>query len=109
MKLVKAALPDPSSLASGYTGSVCIGCLIEGTQDGEHRQLFIYSTCDHAACYREVGSQAISYTTAVPLVTAARLVAEGTWDVGELVNVEQLDPDPFMASMPQLGIAWDIR
>ncbi len=109
LKLVKAVLPDPASLAAGYTGAVCIGCLIEGRHQGEPREVFIYSTCEHQACYREVGAQAISYTTAVPLVTAALLVAGGEWHVGELVNAEQLDPDPFMALMPRLGIGWDTR
>lgn len=109
LKLLKALLPDPASLAAGYTGEVCIGCLVKGRSAGRPREVFVYSTCDHAACYREIGAQAISYTTAVPLVSAALLVARGDWDVGRLVNVEELDPDPFMALMPEVGIAWDVR
>jgi len=109
VKVVKAVLPDPASLAAGYTGKVCIGCLIKGKQDGKPREVFVYSTCDHAECYREIGSQAISYTTAVPLTTAALLVARGEWNVRNLVNVEELDPDPFMALMPEIGIGWDVR
>ena len=73
------------------------------------RSVFIYTTCDHAQCYREIRAQAISYTTAVPAVTAALLIARGPWDVGRLVNVEELDPDPFMALMPEIGLDWAIR
>jgi len=80
-----------------------------GTRDDAARELFIYTLCDHADCYREVNSQAISYTTAVPLVSAALLMARGEWNVHRLVNVEELDPDPFMALMPALGLSWDIR
>jgi saccharopine dehydrogenase-like NADP-dependent oxidoreductase len=109
LKLLKAVLPDPASLAPGYTGEVCIGCLIKGRSQGNAREVFIYSTCEHADCYRDIGAQAISYTTAVPLVAAALLVARGDWNVAKLVNVEELDPDPFMALMPQVGLAWDIR
>lgn len=108
IKMVKAVLPEPASLAAGYTGKVCIGCLVTGTKRGENRELFIYTVCDHADCYNEIGSQAISFTTAVPLVTAALLIARGDWCVGKLVNVEELDPDPFMALMPQVGLSWDI-
>ena len=108
VRLVKALLPDPASLAQNYTGGVCIGCLIEGQDQGTHKKLFLYSTCDHQACYQEVGSQAISYTTAVPVVTAAMLVARGDWQVGRLANAEELDPDPFMALMPELGIDWHL-
>lgn len=110
LKLLKALLPDPASLAADYTGKVCIGALLEGfTANGQPRRLFVYSTCDHEACYREVGAQAISYTTAVPAVTAALLVARGDWDVGTMVNVEELDPDPFLELMPRLGIDWQVR
>ncbi len=109
LKLLKAVLPDPASLAPGYTGEVCIGCLVKGRSEGEDREVFIYSSCDHADCYRDIGAQAISYTTAVPMVSAALLVTRGEWRVGKLVNVEELDPDPFMALMPELGLGWDLR
>ncbi len=109
LKLLKAVLPDPASLAAGYTGEVCIGCLIKGRNRGGEREVFIYSSCDHRDCYRDIGAQAISYTTAVPLVAAALLVARGDWNVGKLVNVEELDPDPFMALMPEVGLDWAVR
>ena len=109
LKLLKAVLPDPASLAAGYTGEVCIGCLVKGRSAGKERGVFIYSTCDHADCFRDIGAQAISYTTAVPLVAAALLIARGDWNVGRLVNVEELDPDPFMALMPEVGIPWDVK
>jgi hypothetical protein len=58
--------------------------------------VFVYNICDHEACYREVQSQAISYTTGVPgddrrQDDPGRQVAQpGVW------NMEQFDPDPFM-------------
>lgn len=110
LKLVKALLPDPASLAADYTGEVCIGALVSGRDArGRPRRLLIYSLCEHPRCYAEVGAQAISYTTAVPAITAALLLARGDWDVGRMVNVEELDPDPFMALMPEVGIDWQVR
>ncbi len=109
IRLLKAVLPDPQSLGRNYSGKVCIGCLVKGSKNGAPKEIFIYTICDHAECYREIGSQAISYTTAVPLVTAALLVARGDWDVGRLVNVEELNPDPFMELMPKVGLSWNIR
>jgi len=109
IKLIKALLPEPASLAEGYTGEVCIGCLISGTRHGAPREVFVYTGCDHAACYREIGAQAIAYTTAVPVVTTALLIADGRWNVGRLVNMEELDPDPFMALMPGIGLDWEVR
>lgn len=110
LKLVKALLPDPASLAPDYAGEVCIGALVSGrTPGGKPRRLLVYSHCEHARCFEEVGAQAISYTTAVPAITAALLLARGDWDVGRMVNVEELDPDPFMALMPELGIDWQVR
>lgn len=109
IKVLKAVLPEPSSLAPDYFGQVCIGCLIKGSKSGKDKEVFIYTLCDHGECYKEIGSQAISYTTAVPLVTAALLITRGDWNVERLVNVEELDPDPFMELMPKLGLGWDLR
>jgi carboxynorspermidine synthase len=106
LRMVKAVLPDPTTLAEGYTGKVCIGCDIRGVKDGRPKRIFVYSTCDHQACYEETGSQAISYTTGVPAVTAALLLARGSWNPATMVNVEELDPDPFLELMPAVGIDW---
>ena len=104
LKLLKAILPDPLSLASGYTGKTCIGDYVKGTRGGTHREIFIYNTCDHAACFQEVESQAICYTAGVPPAAAAILIAQGIWDVNTMVNVEELDPDPFIELLNTMGL-----
>ncbi|WP_371376244.1 saccharopine dehydrogenase family protein [Sporomusa aerivorans] len=108
LKVLKALLPDPSSLAPGYTGKTCIGNYIRGTKDNKERAIFIYNTCDHAECYREVESQAISYTAGVPAAAAAILVARGDWDVKHMVNVEELDPKPFIALLDTMGLPTEV-
>nr|VFK40417.1 MAG: Saccharopine dehydrogenase, NADP-dependent [Candidatus Kentron sp. TC]VFK41896.1 MAG: carboxynorspermidine dehydrogenase [Candidatus Kentron sp. TC] len=109
LKVVKACLPDPTSLAPGYTGNTCIGNLIKGGKDGKDREIFIYNICDHAKCYREVESQAVSYTAGVPPVAAAILIANGVWDVKRMVNVEELDPDPFLELLEEMGLGTRIE
>ncbi|AWX13915.1 saccharopine dehydrogenase [Mergibacter septicus] len=104
LKVVKAVLPDPSSLAPNYTGKTCIGTLAKGIKDGKEKEIFIYNVADHAEAYAEVGSQGISYTAGVPPVAAAILVAQGIWDVEKMVNVEQLDPKPFINLLNQIGL-----
>jgi len=104
LKVLKAVLPDPASLAKNYTGYTCIGNLIKGKQNGREKEIFIYNTCDHAACYKEVESQAISYTAGVPPVAAAILVAKGIWNPKTMVNVEELDPDPFLKLLDKIGL-----
>ncbi len=104
LKVLKALLPDPSSLAPTYTGKTCIGNYIKGVKDGKKREIFIYNICDHAECYKEVESQAISYTAGVPPVAAAMLIAKGAWDVKTMVNVEELDPDPFIGLLDKMGL-----
>lgn len=109
LKVVKAVLPDPSSLAPEYTGKTCIGDLIKGTKDGEPKEVFIYNICDHAENYAEVESQAISYTAGVPAAAAALLIADGTWDVGRMVNVEELPAEPFLKTLAELGLSTRIQ
>ena len=108
-RLVKALLPDPASLAAGYTGKICIGTELRGRKDGEEKRVFLWSNCDHEENFKEVGSQSISYSTGVPVITAARLIADGTWNPQTMVHVEQLDPDPFLALMPETGIDWQMQ
>jgi len=109
LELVKAVLPDPASLAPDYSGKTCIGVLLKGGRDGQSHELLIYNVCDHQQCFAEVGSQAISYTAGVPAVAAALLIADGTWDAGRMVNVEELDPAPFIALLGRLGLATRMR
>jgi saccharopine dehydrogenase-like NADP-dependent oxidoreductase len=109
LKVLKAVLPDPASLAPNYIGYTCIGNLIKGVKNGKPKEIFIYNTCDHAACYREVESQAISYTAGVPPVAAAILVAQGKWDPKTMVNVEELDPDPLIALLDKMGLPTKIE
>ena len=109
LKVVKAVLPDPSSLAPDYTGKTCIGDLVKGQKDGCEREIFIYNVCDHAEAFAEVGSQGISYTAGVPPVAAAVLIAQSTWDVGKMVNVEELPARPFLELLEKMGLPTRIR
>ncbi|MBV0891832.1 saccharopine dehydrogenase family protein [Paracoccus sp. Z118] len=104
LKVVKAVLPDPASLASGYTGKTCIGDLVKGTRDGKPGEVFIYNVSDHAEAYAEVGSQGISYTAGVPPVAAAVLIARGEWDVKRMVNVEDMPARPFLELLGEMGL-----
>lgn len=106
LKFLKALLPDPSSLAEDYTGQTSIGCHIRGVKEGKERRYYVYNNCDHAKAYREVGAQAISYTTGVPAVVGALMVINGMWKKPGVFNVEQCDPDPFMKLLGTLGLAW---
>lgn len=109
LKVVKAVLPDPASLAPNYTGKTCIGDIIKGYKDQQESEIFIYNVADHKAAYEEVGSQGISYTAGVPPVAAAVLIAQGDWDVKRMVNVEQLPPKPFLCLLDAMGLPTYIK
>lgn len=109
LKVVKAVLPDPSSLAPDYEGKTCIGDVVKGKKDGKDVEVFIYNVADHKDAFNEVGSQGISFTAGVPPVAAAMLIANGTWDIGEMANVEDLDPKPFLALLAKIGLPTRIK
>ena len=109
LKVVKAVLPDPGSLAPDYTGKTCIGDLVRGIKDGKEREVFIYNVADHKEAYEEVGSQGISYTAGVPAVAAAMLIATGEWDVKKMANIEDLPPRPFLDLLGRIGLPTRIR
>lgn len=106
LKFLKAVLPEPASLGENYTGKTVIGCVIKGKKDGADKGVYIYNVCDHAECFKEVGAQAVSYTTGVPAMIGAMLMHTGAWSGTGVFNVEQLNPDPFMAELNRRGLPW---
>ena len=108
IEFLKAVLPDPASLGPRTKGKTCIGCDITGVKNGQAKRIFIYNSCDHQACYREVASQAISYTTGVPAMIGAQMILRNLWDAAGVWNIEQHDPDVFMEQLNQCGLPWSI-
>ncbi len=106
IQFLKAVLPDPASLGPRTKGKTNIGCIIQGTKDGKPRTYYVYNVCDHEECYREVGSQAISYTTGVPAMIGAMMILKGLWRKPGVYNVEEFDPDPFMDALNKYGLPW---
>ncbi len=106
LQFLKAVLPNPGDLGKSTRGKTCIGCIIQGKKGGKDRKVYVYNICDHESCYREVGSQAISYTTGVPAAIGARLILSGVWSGAGVFNMEQNDPDPFMDALSQYGLPW---
>ncbi|MCL2036612.1 MAG: saccharopine dehydrogenase family protein [Oscillospiraceae bacterium] len=106
IQFLKAVLPDPSSLGPRTKGKTNIGCIIQGTKDGKPVNYYVYNICDHEECYKEVGTQAISYTTGVPAMIGAMLVMNGTWTKPGVHNTEDLEPEPFMEALNKWGLPW---
>ena len=106
LQFLKAVLPDPASLGPRTKGKTNIGCVFQGLKDGRQRTYYIYNVCDHQECYREVGSQAISYTAGVPAMIGAMMVLTGKWKKPGVFNVEEFDPDPFMDALNKNGLPW---
>lgn len=108
LQFLKAVLPDPSSLGPRTKGKTNIGCIFIGKKDGKEKKLYIYNTCDHEECYKEVGSQAVAYTTGVPAMIGAMMVMQGIWQKPGVYNIEEFDPDPFMEALNKWGLPWKI-
>ena len=106
LEFLKLLLPDPASLAKNYKGKTCIGNIIEGVKDGKNKKIYIYNICSHEEAYKETLSQAISYTTGVPVFIGAMLMLNKTWLKSGVYNVEELNPDPFMKLLMQHGLPW---
>ena len=106
IKFLKALLPDPASLGPRTKGKTNIGCIFTGRKDGKEKTIYIYNVCDHQECYKEVGSQAISYTTGVPAMIGAAMVVSGIWNKKGVHTVEEFDPDPFMDALNKFGLPW---
>ena len=107
LQFLKAVLPDPASLGPRTKGKTNIGCIFKGVKDGVPKTYYVYNVCDHEECYKEVGSQAISYTTGVPAMIGAMMVMSGKWKKPGVYNIEEFDPDPFMEALNKYGLPWN--
>lgn len=108
IKFLKALLPDPATLGTNYTGKTVIGNVMTGKKGGKKKSVYIYNVCDHAESYKEVGAQAVSYTTGVPAMISAMMMIKGVWKGEGVFNMEQLDPDPFMEALNKYGLPWKL-
>ncbi len=106
IQFLKALLPDPASLGPRTKGKTNIGCVISGVKDGKAKTIFIYNVCDHEECYRELGSQAISYTTGVPAMIGTALLLDGSWRKPGVFTTDEFDPDPYMDMLNKWGLPW---
>ena len=106
LQFLKAVLPNPQDLGENYTGETSIGCRIRGQTDGKERTYYVYNNCSHHDAYVETGMQGVSYTTGVPACIGARMFMLGLWKRPGVWNVEEFDPDPFMAELNRQGLPW---
>ncbi len=110
LQFLKAVLPEPSSLGETTKGKTNIGVIATGVgKDGEPKTLYLYNICDHEEAYAETGNQAVSYTTGVPAMIGAALMVTGQWSGAGVFNIEQMDPDPFMAMLSEHGLPWQVK
>ena len=108
LQFLKAVLPEPSGLGETTKGKTCIGNIISGIHEGRPKTVYLYNVCDHGACFAEVGSQAVSFTTGVPAMIGASLILDKSWRKPGVWNMEQFDPDPFMDRLNIYGLPWHI-
>ncbi|MEM9283697.1 MAG: saccharopine dehydrogenase family protein [Verrucomicrobiota bacterium] len=108
LQFLKTVLPNPGSLGERTKGKTCIGNILTGLdKSGQPHARYIYNICDHEECFRELGSQAISYTTGVPAMIGAKQLLSGNWLKPGVWNVEQKDPDDFMDDLNNQGLPWE--
>ena len=106
IQFLKAVLPNPGELGENYTGETSIGCRIRGLKDGKEQTYYVWNNCSHQAAYEETGAQGVSYTTGVPAAIGALMFFRGLWRRPGVYNVEEFDPDPFMAELQKQGLPW---
>ena len=106
LQFLKAVLPEPSSLGENYSGETSIGCQITGIKNGKERTYYIYNNCSHQSAFKDVKGQGVSYTTGVPAMIGAKMMATGEWFKPGVYNVEEFNPDPFMDDLNEFGLKW---
>lgn len=106
LQFLKAVLPNPGDLGEHYVGETSIGCRISGVKNGTKKTCYLYNNCKHQEAYQETGAQGVAYTTGVPAMLGAKMVLTGEWVGSGVFNVEEFNPDPFLAELGKQGLPW---
>ncbi len=111
VRFLKALLPKGEEFNKSYKGKTCIGNVISGLKNCKRKVIFIYNVCDHQKAFKETGGNAIGYTTAIPTVTAAKLILEGKWQGAGVKNTENksLDSKIFLKELAKMGLPWVVK
>jgi saccharopine dehydrogenase (NAD+, L-lysine-forming) len=109
LQFLKSLLPEPSTLGAVTKGKTNIGVITTGQKNGQPKTVHVFNVCDHEVAYAETGSQAVSFTTGVPAMIGAVLMLTDRWKGQGVFNMEQLDPDPFMAMLGRHGLPWQVK
>ncbi len=109
LQFLASVLPQPETLGESTKGKTNIGVIATGEgKEGGEATFYINNICSHEAAFEETGNQGVSYTTGVPAMIGAALMLQGIWSKSGVVNMEEMDPDPFMAMLNKHGLPWQV-
>jgi saccharopine dehydrogenase-like NADP-dependent oxidoreductase len=102
--VVAAALPDPATLGDKMRGRTCAGTLVTGTgKEGGAKATYLYHVVDNEESMARDGCQAVVWQTAVCVVAAIELVAEGVWSGAGVLGPEAFDAQPLLDLLADHG------
>jgi saccharopine dehydrogenase-like NADP-dependent oxidoreductase len=102
--VVAACLPDPAGLGEKMHGKTCAGTYVTGKgKDGSPRAVYLYHVVDSDWTWKEYGSQAVVWQTAINPVVALELLASGTWSGVGVLGAEAFEPKPFLDLLVAYG------
>ena len=108
--VVAACLPDPAGLGDRMHGKTCAGTLVTGTgKDGSQRAVYLYHVVDSDWSWKEYGSQAVVWQTAINPIVGLELLARGTWSGTGVLGAEAFAPGPFLELLTGYGSPWAVR
>ena len=108
--VVAACLPDPAGLGDRMHGKTCAGTWVTGRgKDGAPRAVYLYHVVDSDWSWKEYGSQAVVWQTAINPIIGLELLARGTWAGAGVLGPEAFEPKPFLDLLVEYGSPWGMR
>jgi len=108
--VVAACLPDPAGLGDRMHDKTCAGTWVTGRgKDGAPRAVYLYHVVDSDWSWKEYGSQAVVWQTAINPVIGLELLAHGTWSGTGVLGPEAFEPKPFLDMLQEYGAPWGMR
>lgn len=105
LSVLSAVLPQPADLGGRIQGAAIVLVEVEGTRAGRKVRHVLHAAMTHQEAYRRQKVTATAFLTGTGGASGAIAIASGRLKSAGVLSPEQLDPEPMLGLLEELGIS----
>jgi len=105
LAVLSAVLPQPADLGGRIQGAAIVLVEVDGTRGGRRMRHVLHAAMTHQEAFRRQKVTATAYLTGTGGAAGAIAIASGRLKLTGVLSPEQLDPEPMLGLLEELGIS----